>query len=200
MKNTKTPIAKVNVKEVNAKFAKASEIAKTTKTQKGTKRVPKVQKVEVAPVVEAVITPTQQLDAMRNELLDAQAKFEGAKSPNTKKKYAKLVETILDEMKAFSDANKPEVIDVTKDAHTVIQETIGGIFEEMRTGSAPMTEKVRLADLPIGSCYKYRETGAIYKLLKVDGLMIEASESNGKTFTAKAANYKVFQVTEEAAQ
>lgn len=182
MKSQTSKTAKVNVQDVNAKFAKCEEIVKAEKS-KGKKRTAKVTKVS-APVAE-VLSPEAQLDAMRNEVFDAQAKFESAKSPNTKKKYAKLVETILDEMKAFSDANKPaETVEVAP----------------VTTGSAPMTEKVRLADLPIGSSYKYRDGGAIYKLLKVEGNMIEAAESNGKTFTAKAANYKVFQVIEEAAQ
>lgn len=193
---TTTSIKKVNATEVNAKFAKANEIVKAekaTKTKKTTARKPKVTKVVAK--VEEVLSPVAQLDAMRKELLEAQAKFESAKSPNTKKKYAKLVETILDEMKAFSDANKPEVIDVTKDAHTVIQETIGGIYEEMRAGSVAMTEKVRLADLPIGSHYSYRVGGASNEILKVDGLMVTfKDDKTGKEYTSKVANYKVFQV------
>ena len=186
MKSQTSKTAKVNVQDVNAKFAKCEEIVKAEKS-KGKKRTAKVTKVS-APVAE-VLSPEARLYAMINEVFDAQAKFEAAKSPNTKKKYAKLVETILDEMKAFSDANKP----AEKPAETVE-------VAPVTTGSAPMTEKVRLADLPIGSSYKYRDGGAIYKLLKVEGNMIEAAESNGKTFTAKAANYKVFQVIEEAAQ
>ena len=185
MKSQTSKTAKVNVQDVNAKFAKCAEIVKAEKS-KGKKRTAKVTKVtKVSAPVAEVLSPEAQLDAMRNELLDAQAKFESAKSPNTKKKYAKLAETILDDMKVFSDANKP--------AEIVAEVPV-------TTGSAPMTEKVRLADLPIGSAYKYRDGGAIYKLLKVEGNMIEAAESNGKTFTAKAANYKVFQVIEEAAQ
>lgn len=75
---------------------------------------------------------------------------------NKKEAQAKPAEkklTAADKKKIEAEAKKKEeekvapVLDFesekTEDAHTVIQETIGGIFEEMRTGSAPMTEKLK---------------------------------------------------------
>lgn len=217
----------IDMTKVNAKSAAAKAIV--TKDKKSPK---------VTHILKPELTPEQEYAKLTEELKDAQAKVEAAKTKGTKNKYAKLVETISGELAELASKMAPEVIDVTDNVEVpipvmengnmilmidekdnaeaapadkaklspadegavLIVNTIADIFEEMAQGSAPMTEKVRLGDLPIDSCYQYRAGGAKYILLEVNGMLIRAAEANGKEFTAKAANYKVFKVQCEEAK
>ena len=162
---------KSNPEQIKEKFKMAAKITGTEVKAENGKTI-KALKVTLA--------------NLETELREANAKFEGVKATNSKKKYAKLIEVITGEIeatqKSIADLEVKEVKIPTKKVKEVVD----------------LTGKFRLGSLPIGTKFKYRDTTNVcYTFLGAteDG-EAKLREANGKEFTAKVLNWNVIKVEE----